>query len=74
MVRFNFLDYEGNSKYFEGDINKVLKEWWTNDGMLLPAGDVRIVNRNYYINNKLYKADTFEQIITELNIYYWSNL
>ena len=73
MVRFNFIDYEGNNKYFEGDLEKILKEWWTNDGMLLPAGDVVIVNREYYINETKFKADTFEQIITELNIQFWAN-
>lgn len=73
MVRFNFIDYEGNNKYFERDLEKILKEWWTNDGMLLPAGDVVIVNREYYINETKFKADTFEQIITELNIQFWAN-
>lgn len=72
MVRFNFMDYEGNKKYFEGDLKKILKEWWTNDGMLLPAADVSIVDREYYINEKLFKADTFEQVITELNIQFWA--
>ena len=73
MVRFNFIDYEGNNKYFERDLEKILKEWWTIDGLLLPAGVVVIVNREYYINETKFKADTFEQIITELNIQFWAN-
>lgn len=53
-------------------IEEILIDWWTNEGGNLPSADDRIVGRKYTDNGKEYSANTFDDVIFNLEIIYWN--
>lgn len=74
MIKFETINCEGEKVCWLFDsIEAILKEYWT-DGMLLPSNDDEVYNETLIVDNKIIKVNTFENIITELSIIYWTNL
>lgn len=74
MIKFRTKNEDEDIIDWEFDsIEPILKEWWINDGLMLPHGDdpllqFSIDGKEFSIRN----GDVFDYVITELSILYWS--
>lgn len=76
MISFTTINCDGEYRPWTFDcIEEILKEYWADDKMIdLPSNDDEVFNGNFVIDNEVIEVSTFENIITELSIIYWSKL
>lgn len=67
-VRYSTINCENKVRKWDQSLEEILKKWWAEDGMDLPSADDQC-----YIDENKHKVNTFKELITELNILYWSN-
>lgn len=70
-VRYSTINGENKVRKWNQSLEEILKEWWAEGGMYLPSADDLVVE--CYIDEDKRKVNTFNELITELNILYWSN-
>lgn len=70
-VRYSTINCENKVRKWDQSLEEILKKWWAEDGMDLPSADDPVVE--CYIDENKHKVNTFKELITELNILYWSN-
>lgn len=75
MINFETINVDGKPVKWEfNTVEEILVEWWTNDGLCLPAAEDIVVDGKYIENGKECSARTFEDILFSLEIDYWQSV
>lgn len=68
-VKYTSINCDGETKKWMQTIDEILKDWWANDAINLPDADDGITE--CYLDGEPLNVDSFDQLVTELNILYW---
>ena len=75
MINFITINCDGDYLSWNYDsIEEILKDWHTNDGMMLPSGEDKIFGDGFIIDRELVVAKTFEDVIHEITVMYWEKV
>lgn len=76
MINFVIIneDEDRYEQYIFNCAEEILKIYWSNNLSDIPAADYEVFGGKYIMDNKVYHAKTFGDIIEELQINYWKNV